>query len=348
MSKLARIRPSFVAAFLSVCFCGTPSLFADETDQFLTWGVELSDSSSLLNTYLARKIQVVLDEKNQEADDDCSCEDITQDVFSDIYLDRFRADLFDFIQENDEIELYPSRKLSHSDIMDRSIYKDVRLPYIIRVAPSIRIGDVYLGTDKLAHLFGFGRRYYVRFLRDKGDGIEDDEAEENAITWGIFTENTFLGKSITGIFSSADLEGNYQGLRLARDFCEGEDAYIRHDGDRWTLGRAIDLREYVTSAFDESYYSSLYASDVLSAVLPRLGDVYAEKAGLPSVRERFESYSCSEPSRSMKIVEYYLREKGVPSQGKKLKKALAVDSSQPVVPLDPTAIAPKRRETPCD
>lgn len=330
---MLKVAVSFVTVFL-ICGVGV----ADEADQFLSWGVELSDAAPALNSYVDAQVRAVLDEANAAGDDDCDCETLTLEIFARIYLDRLRGNLLAYIEETDTIDVHPSREVSIAAIKDLSIYRNATLPYVIRVTRTIRVGEVYIGVDKLAHFFGFGRRYYKRYMRDRRGGQTEEAAVEEAILWGVLSENTIVGRAVNGIFSHADLEANYQGLELARDLCEGPKPYLRNNGKGWVSSRSIDLRDYVVPGFDESYNLPDWTNGLLDIVLPAVAGEYENKGGLQSVTDRFRAYRKAEPSRSMEVIQQHLREQGIPSQRDKLLEALKLSPNHPAAPFDPRRI----------
>lgn len=311
---------------------------ADETDQFLSWDVELSDSGPVIDYFLAEKMEAVLDDANVDPGG-CECEDLVEAFFASVYLDRFRAALTDFTEYSTLIDVYPTRDVSVSDVKDVSIYRNAPLLKPIRVSRTLRIGDVYLGTDKLAHLFGFGRRYYVRYLDELEQGVEEAAAVDSVIEWGVFTENTFLGKGINGIFSHADLEANFQGLQMARDLCEGATPRLAYDGNAWRLVHPVRIADYIRPTFDESFNPPLYTDELRDFVLPVLTSDYAEKALLPRVQARFAKYQNVSSSRSTAIVQDFLLTERIPSQRNLILDALKITPNHPAAPLDPRRAA---------
>ncbi len=308
---------------------------ADESDQYMVWGIELADAAPTINAYVNERIVGSLGRIN-ESNPDCDCETLTTGVFTDIYQDRLRANLTDFIEFTQSIEVYPARDVIPGEIIDQSIYRNALVSITIRVTRNIRIGEVYLGTDKLNHFFGIGRRYYTRYLASLKAGRSQAEAEDEAILWGILTENTFLGSSTNGIFSIADLESNYQGFRLAQGLCAGDSPYIVHQQGKWTIFRPIDLRDYVDPTFDESFNPSLYAGLLRGAVLKVVEEIHAPKAGFPALAARFNAYRSTLPpsSRSLALIRRHLEENAIPAQRPSLMKALGISDSDPAAPMD--------------
>jgi hypothetical protein len=310
------------------------SAHSDEADQFLSWNVDLKDSAPQLNRFIAEQTAEVIDRVNARRTDNCTCEELTELIFRNIYLDRFRAPLLLYIETLDHVDVYPSRDVSTSDLLDLSIYRDVSFPSMIQMTRTFRVGDVYIGADKLAHLFGIGRRYYVRYRELRDEGKSRAEAEEAAIRFGIMTENSILGKMINGIFSHADLEANYKGLLMAIAFCEGKQPLLKHTSDGWALAHPIEIADYVSPLFDESYNPPHYTGDVLNAVLPVLRKEYRSEEQLNRVRARFDTYEDTEPNLSGKIVQEFFKQKEIESQRRRILDALGLAEDDNAAPVD--------------
>ena len=294
---------------------------ADESDQYLSWKTELDDSAPALNRFIEGQAQDVIDKVNADGAEECTCEDLAELIFRNVYLDRFRAPVLEYVETEPDVDVYPPRDVSHREMYKLSIYRDVAFPSMIQMTRTLRIGEVYLGADKLAHFFGIGRRYYVRYQLYRSDGQTKDEAIKEAVRWGVMTENSFLGKMINGIFSHADLESNYQGLLMAVAMCEGNDPYLERTEDGWQLARRIDIEHMVTPLFDESYNPPHYSDEVLKAVIPILEEEYRSDELQERVAKRFERYGVRKPSFTSTIVERVFEHNGVESQHELLRRA---------------------------
>lgn len=289
--------------------------FSDETDQYLVWGVELSDSADSINRFLNAEIGAFLDKKNasgkKRADDDaCECYELTNDLFDHLFAHRKNALIKRWIRNSEEVELYPGPSVRRAQYRNMSIMRGPAFPFILPMARTFRIGGVYLGLDKIGHIFGFGDRYYRRYRKHIENGLPEEEAIKKIVHWGIRQENSVVGKLADGVFSHGDLEGNYQGFLLARDFCEGETPYFVQEQGTWRLTRPVDLRDYITPHLDESFEPSHYRGLRKRFVLAVLRDEYVPKQSLPEVQARFARYRQIEPSVSVRLVHEYFEERG--------------------------------------
>ena len=321
MVSLRMVRYS-LAPLLLLVWCSWAA-YAAETDQYLAWGVELEDSTDALNRFLNAQVEEFLKRANSRAKPSRTGEELTQDfylyMFQGLHYSRVRG----WLRHSDEVDRFPDNSVSYFRYKRMSVYRDLSFPYVILpMARTVRLNNVYLGIDKIAHFFGFGRRYYSRYLRYRADGLSEDEAVEKVVRCGIHLEKNFVGQLVDGIFSYADLEADFQGFRMAKDLCGGENPYIVHEGNQWVLARRIDIREYITPDFDESYNNSSYWGTRRRNVLAILKNEYCSKAALPEVQERFARYRRAVPSFSSRTIAKYFEEKSIRAQKEQSVDAL--------------------------
>jgi hypothetical protein len=309
------------------------STSADETDQFIAWDVQLADSSGPINTYLNTSLRDYLAYRNNAIEPPCECEALTVDYLDYIFKGRLTARFKEFIRHNDDIDVYPPRSVSNLQYNRMSIYRGLVFPYVLPMSPTLRIGEVYLGDDKLGHFFGWGKRYYRRFLNLRPYEENVDDAVDRVIRWGVMSENTIVGIGVDGIFSHADLEANYQGFRMARNFCEGDAPYLVHEDSGWRLSRDIDIRDYVNPYFDESYNPPHFWGRRRGLVLSLIYEEYAHRTDHPLVVERFKRYSKSPPSRSVLLIRDFFLERGRAPQRDQVFAALSLPPDYPILAL---------------
>ena len=168
----------------------------------------------------------------------------------------------------------PSRyKTSYRD----SIFVSIPTDYFT-ISPTVNLYGTYLGTDKIAHFFQQGYTYYRVAGRQIEKGSSVKAAEEKAITWGRWTENTYYGTMVGGVFSNADLFANYVGMRfyegLTREIRIGEmtrPATLVVRNGLWELnpvGMAEDvlLRPFVSDHLNEALNPSLFVPGLRSSI----------------------------------------------------------------------------------
>ncbi len=284
---------------------------AAETDQFLAWETELRDCAEPFNRYLNDEITVFLDKMNQRIPRVKTAEALTQRLYQHLFQGLFSSRLRKWLNTSPKIDRYPDHPVSMGDYRKQSIFQKPIFPYILPMFRTIRVGEVHFGLDKIGHFFGYGRRYHQRYLRMLEEGAAEDEAVERVVRWGFSSEMLLVGKLMDGVFSHADLEANFQGFILARDFCEGPDPYFVNEDGKWRLTRKIDLRKYITPDFDESYNVPTFSRLRQRKVAPVLLEKYEGFYQRPEVQARFAAYRArGEASFSKRFVDALLAERG--------------------------------------
>lgn len=309
-SPSARRLGGILAVAVFVCLVQAPAL-AVETDQFLTWEIELEDSADAINAFFNAEVQGILDKRNSAIENDCACPKLAKGIFRHFFKRRRTSVIKVFMRQSDDVEMYPGDGISNIGYRKISIFRTPAFPFVIPMARTVRVGDVYFGVDKIGHMFGFGSRYYQRYLGHIRTGATEGEAIEKVVRWGIMFEQIFVGQYLDGIFSHGDMEANYQGFMLSRDLCEGDDPFlVRDDAGDWKLTHPIDLRTYITPDFDESYNLSHFWGMRKRDVLQILREDYSHMLGSEMVQERFRNYAQRPPSLSKKLIQAYYDEKG--------------------------------------
>jgi len=285
------VRGPLRAAGLLLLACAALPAAALETDQFYAWTRPPRDATAVVNAKFDAEILKVLEEVGGRRPPP-SCHAIARRV-----MRRFRFLVFQNIEvwamNSRLVERVPRTAEEMRSYPERSIYGDhgpFDLGMSLPPSPTIQVGGVLIGTDKLGHFVSEGWRYYERYRRARRRGLPPPRAEEYAIRTGVLVERLILGKAVSGVLSLADLEANYQGMRFYRDLCEGPRPLLQLVGDRWRLVRGVDLAEYVGPEWDESYQPNVYGPRRWRAVRPRLLRHCAE-LDLPVVRDRRERYA---------------------------------------------------------
>lgn len=289
-------------------------VFAGETDQFLVWGVELNDSAPAINDYINKETERYLDTINRRRNVPADPDEIVNGVYRNLFRGLQASKLRNWLQHSDQVDRYPPPTVSYWQYERMSVYKGRSFPYVLPMSRTVRIGDVYFGIDKFSHFFGFGRRSYNRYQNLREQGLDEQEALEGVVRRSIWWENTLVGKLVDGIFSHADIEASFQGCQLARNLCGGDDPNIQRVDGKWKLVRPVDLRDYVTPDFDESYNPNHYWALRKRFVLPLLEKEYGDKLSTPAVQERFATYRRHEPSLSVRVIERHFASQGMDPQ----------------------------------
>ncbi len=308
-----------VAATLVATTAGEKTASAAETDQFLAWGVELADGSEQLNLFVNQEFERAL-ARLGDGGGQRPCHKLPGRLYRNAFSSLFSSRLRRFIETSD-IEWYPRRDVTYWDYRAQSVFRHSVFSFFLPMSRTVRIGDVYLGVDKLAHIFGIGRRYHVRYQRLRRHGLLPEEAQRQTIIWGFNMELYFLGGYAEGIVAHADLEAHFQRLRLARDMCEGDDPLLVRGDDGWRFSRAIDLRDYVNPGFDESYNSNHYFDFQWRVVQPVLLEEYCPRYASEEVQRRLARYrEIDAGSLSREVLADHYRQ-----QGRKSPEQFALD-----------------------
>jgi hypothetical protein len=289
MRRICRI--SIVLAVVAAG--GVGRIAALETDQFYAWGRPLEDAADALNAKVNSEIGAVLEsESSHRAGSVDSCEQVTDRV-----ADRFRFFLFHPVEiwaaNSPLVQRIPGDAEEDREYPRRFLYR-AGYPWDtllwVPPSPTIQLDGVRLGTDKLSHFFSVGWRYYHHYRKEMHSLGDSALAERHVIRFGILTERTLLGKAASGIFSVADLEANFDGLRFYRSLCGDERPLLAVRDGTWVQARPFDIREYVTPEWDESYNPCIYGRLRWRMVEPVLRG-YCAQLGDPDVRARREAYA---------------------------------------------------------
>ncbi|MBI2519234.1 MAG: hypothetical protein HYV97_02405 [Bdellovibrio sp.] len=245
------VRNCIVIYFL--LFFALPAL-ALETDQYLSWQVELQDSRPAVNDYVNSKMLAKLERSSVQQANSCH-------LAARRIIRVFRRPFFQIIEQWAEtspaVEVYPSRNFAGS-YRNESIYIKNVFPFILPMARTMNINGVYLGTDKLGHFISFGVRYFGIFHRAIERGADERTAMERVVQFGLMSEVDLVGKIVTGVLSFADLEANFQGMLFFRSLCDEKSSFHleKNSSQQWRLVGKFDIARYVNGDWDESYNES--------------------------------------------------------------------------------------------
>jgi hypothetical protein len=261
-----------------------------ETDQYYAWGRPLADSTEVVNARfnleLERAIASFPVGRSPE-----TCHEIAV-----AYRSRMRFLLLHDIQiwawNSQWVDRIPDggeawREYRRTNIYSRNPFYDPAtwMPY----TPTIEVAGVRIGTDKLAHMVSSGWTYYSEYRRGLKKGDTPEEAERRAVRRGILEEELILGRLASGVLAIPDLEASYAGMHFYIDLCNAEDPILRLEEDGWTISRPIDLRNYVTPRWDESYQPPVYTKRRWHTVKPVL-EAYCDRLDDPRVIEMRRRY----------------------------------------------------------
>jgi hypothetical protein len=261
---------------------------AIETDQFYAWGREIADATDVLNAKVNSELAIVLDRAKARHD----CQDVAKRIhrhfrlliFHDVELWANNTSLIERVPATPDEELGYRRKYLYGN------HGPFDVGTWMPPSPTIEVAGVRLGTDKLTHFFSEGWMAFRWYRKGLEKGLSPDAAERRAIRRGVLVERSLLGAWSSGVFSLADLEANYGGMRFYAGLCAGDAPQLRRTGDGWELASRFDFRDYVIPEWDESFQPSIFTRRRWKKVRPvMLG--YCARLELPEVVRQREAYA---------------------------------------------------------
>jgi len=158
-----------------------------------------------------------------------------------------------------------------------SIFVTIPTDYFT-ISPTVNIYGTNLGTDKIAHFFQQGYTYHRVAQRQIAKGRSPKQAEAKAVAWGRWTENTYYGTLVGGVFSNADLFANLVGMRFYEGLTEPvkvgdmvRPATLMLENGLWKLNTAgtaeeVLLRPFISDHLNEALNPSLYIPGLRSSI----------------------------------------------------------------------------------
>lgn len=284
---------------LTACIALSAALAAPgaETDQFMTWNIELKDSAPALNAYLNTAAQEFVERRNRSNLKVETAEEMAIGYYLYLFQGLHSSRVRSYLTCDPAIDRYPRADVSFWEYQRQSIYRGLSFPYVMPMARTVRIGDVYCGIDKIGHFFGFGRRYFQRYLRMREEGVSHEEATERVMAAGVAQETGLVGALVDGIFSHGDLEANFQGFQLLLHLTRKESPYFVNENGHWRTSGTVDITPFVTPAFDESYLAPHFTYFRRRKVEPRLKETLcAAPEKIDALNARFARYEAHPPS----------------------------------------------------
>lgn len=268
----------------------------------MTWTMELEDAGPALNAFLNAEAEAYLAKVNARTVSPETAELVRGyylHLFEGLHSSRLRT----WLGFSEEIQRFPDRSISNWQYQRQSIFRDPAFPWILPMSRTIRIGEVYLGIDKVSHFFGFGRRYYQRYLRLRAAGVPEQEAHERVIRAGIAQESSLVGGFVDGIFSAGDLEANYQGMLFAIALVDPASPVFVKEGRTWRMARPLDIVPHITPYMDESWNVPYFTRLRKRQVPEIIRNEYCPLRHGEIVKARFARYAAYPKSLSQQLVE---------------------------------------------
>ena len=289
------------------CLLGASAAYALETDQYMVWGKQLNDVTAYLNGFINKRTWQAIDEINHlpiEQRKGLICEDVHHYILKSYNRNKgmdFISEIERLVYDDPTLSRYPPQSTGKIATINQSIYRKSKLFKLKMFGINIKVNGIYTGVDKTDHVFRTGYDYFETYKKQRAKGKTEKQALIAAIRKGIKQEKTYYGYWVSGVFSYADLEANYQGLRFHRNFCEGEKPYLFPlKNASWGFSHSINLADYVNPWFDESYNTSAYLSFRFKSIYPELKK-YCSEQGMQWVKERDHYYSMWQGRESFSV-----------------------------------------------
>lgn len=255
-------------------------LYALETDQFYAWGKPIEDSTLYLNAWVQVQIQSALDSRSDRPPKDCESvvkflqKRLQHSIYQPIELWIISSELVDRIPRGEDA--------NRDYRMHYLLSKTYAFDYARWLAPSptLQVNEIRFGSDKLAHFFSEGWWYYKHWRKNQGK-LTPGELQLSMFQYGAKLERSIQGVAITGIFSPADLEANYQGFLFYQQLCHGDEPLLYRQEDRWHFSDRFDFRDYIYPKWDESWNPNTYSPrrwkgirNTMAAYCPQLNSAW--------------------------------------------------------------------------
>ncbi len=287
-----RGRALLLPTLVFVLLASLPSpLRAAEIDSVTSRNAPLRDASKPLDARIHNALRTAVERANERGAA-CDPQDLTQQLRRALSVPFVGHSIAEDLNDADDLD---TRRVTLRDSIYRDMgHFDAISVHLKDLSAVIRLGDSLVGVDKIGHFFVQGWTYFeIAYLR--GDGIEA------AMDWGERTERTVFGLYTTGIYSSADLSANFEGMRFwlrllgpERDPLErgwwfnrpmvtcSKRFWTREP--YWRIRRKVRMSRYVSGAWDEGVNCNRYRNrEIETQVAKRIAEREAADA---------ERYTC--------------------------------------------------------
>lgn len=269
---------------IAICVvCLTPSVHAEETDQFTLPPAELQDIGPAASFRLYEVLEKVVAQTNAEIRRLESISEDSKHATTQLALRRKGPYLADLVYKNTgpgfprwmRWYLLPKedKPMQYKEFLPwKTVYWLVfsQSPlFIIGLAPTINMYGHEFGTDKLGHFFMQGHTYYKMYTYFIENGRTPEQARANIVTYGQILEQTYLGVLINGIYSNGDLAGNYSGWKFYTNLTQSIKVGKRTippilvlKNGQWEFSKHVNkyelLKPYISDVLNEAYNPCRY------------------------------------------------------------------------------------------
>ncbi len=308
---------SFKGCFITFIFSYLfiTSAICSETDQFLALGKKIKDSKDVINKILKLKLEKAVERANNK---NMSCYKLTEFFGKEVSFGK--PVLLDVpLRHNSKMDQIPryesNRELYYEDSIFHGIKRfDFGQGDNRYLSPTFNVAGVRLGGDKISHITYIGftyykayRFYFERYKKEEPIQEAKRKAIIKAINFGIFQEQTITGLNLSsaGTFSYADMEANYQGLRLFYGICESKYPNLKKEEGKWVIENYIDISSFITPELDESYNPNYFRPSFWKKIKPNM-EKYCKSESLKKLKKIKKSYA---KFKKKSFSYYYLKEK---------------------------------------
>ncbi len=239
-----------------------PSMVAGyESDQFSNRLQTIEDSTSVMNHYMTLTIAQTMTRLYRTDDKKKIVDRLYDELGGFFWIDKMEH----YLMTSSDIERLETPRYG-SIYAGIPIYK-TGISAIFGVGPTIKVNNVFVGTDKFGHFISQGRKFYRRMLKMNDESLA---AERSA-----YTERVWFGVAVTGSYSNADLVANYEGYRFFRSLFEdnvivGKPAILGWQNGHWIMQRPFDWADHVNDYWDEALNVNYYDAELYASVKKRL------------------------------------------------------------------------------
>lgn len=183
-----------------------------------------------------------------------------------------------------------------------SIFYTAPLNYLT-ISDTVNLYGFEFGTDKIAHFFQQGYTYYKSFQKNRAKNVPEKDAARKAVNWGKFTENTYYGTLVGGVYSNADLTANYAGMKFYENLTheikignETKPPILALKNGFWTFNDVENVRETLLKPFLSNHLNEARNPSVYFNVFSFRNIIRrnVRRQACPQWKERFPNVSAAD------------------------------------------------------
>jgi hypothetical protein len=234
------------------------SAYSAEVDSFTRRNEHFEDMAPLINDYANKALKSSVEVINSQYSD-CNEEKAEKKLYLQLrthFANHTKGKLVKYLLHSDDVfkKITPLRESVYGHW---ALFDGMRLGSSsahkreFPISPLIKVGDHLIGIDKLEHMFGMGRRYFMNYYW-KGKSLK------KVFKRGIAGEKFILGGQMfaTGVFSFGDLGANFNGMRFWNHMLLKNDDVLGSEYNQGPYIKCIDKKFVVNTEapLDFTYY----------------------------------------------------------------------------------------------